>query len=276
MPSRKARADRPRSARGKPVSALQRGLAVLRCFEERAAPLSHGELARLTGIPKPSLTRLVATLVAQGFLRLAPESEHYLLGSAVVTLARSFLASFDMRTYARPHMMALAEDIGGWSYLGARNGLEMVLIETCRSRSAVLRSRLDVGSRVPLANSALGRAYLGALGARERNDVLRQIRRSQPDEWPHLHAGIRRALLDFERRGYSASLGEWHPDVNSIAVPLRAPDGELMALNWGGPAFAFPAAHIHKAVAPKLVHTARAIAQDIGGIALGSHAARAD
>ena len=51
-------------ARPDTVSALERGIAVLRCFDEDRRVLSPTELSRLTGIPRPTVTRL--ELVAHG------------------------------------------------------------------------------------------------------------------------------------------------------------------------------------------------------------------
>ncbi|HVB50049.1 MAG TPA: hypothetical protein VNF69_16865 [Burkholderiales bacterium] len=63
------------------------------------------------------------------------------------------------------------------------------------------------------------------------------------------------------------SIGQWQPDVNSIALPLLASGGESMALLCGGPAYAFPADRLRKLIAPQLRRTAEAIAHEIGGLA---------
>jgi DNA-binding IclR family transcriptional regulator len=260
-------AKSPSQRRTNTVSALARGIAVLRCFEADPRPMSNGEVARATHIPKPTVTRLLVTLVAVGYLKPAREPDKYQLSAGVIPLAQAFLRSVDVRAYARPHMVALAEAIGGWAYLAVRNGLEMIIIETCRAHGAVLLSRLDVGSRVPMPNSALGRAYLSALEPGEREAMLEELRRTFGNQWPKLRAGLQLALADAAQHGYCMSVGEWHPDVNSIAVPLLAPGGERMALLCGGPAYAFPADRLRKLVAPQLLQTAKAIAHEIGGYA---------
>ena len=48
------------------VSALERGIAVLRCFTEDRRVLGPTELSRLTGVPRPTVTRLASTLVGRG------------------------------------------------------------------------------------------------------------------------------------------------------------------------------------------------------------------
>jgi DNA-binding IclR family transcriptional regulator len=245
------------------VSALKRGIAVLQCFGNGARSLSNGELSQLTKVPKPTVTRLAATLVALGLLRQDPDSEKYSLGAGVLSLSQAFLAGLDVRAHARPHMMKLAEAFGGSVLLAVREGLEMVVIEACRARAPVLTVRLDVGARLPLASSALGRAYLAALEPPERSRLLEQLK----------PAGIEGALRDASAHGYSASLGEFYSEINSIAAAIVLPGGERVALNCGGPAFSFPERRLRDEVAPRLLAAARAIAAETGGDSAGLKAA---
>ncbi len=282
------------AARGDTVSALDRGLAVLNCFRDGQRLLSATELSRITGIPRPTVIRLSASLVANRWLQVEPGGERYMLGAGVVSLARAFLSSLDVRAASRGPMQALAEQTGGAVYLAVRDGLEMVLIEACRARSSMLAARLDVGSRVPLPNSALGRACLGAEAADTRAELIESLRlaylaRSRSDnqndagngvgnaiesggaehsDWPALEAGLQRALQEHARTGLSISAGEFHREINSVSVALLGPDGEVMSFNCGGPAFRFDAEHLRADVAPLLVAMVRQIAADIGGRAV--------
>ncbi len=262
----KAASLRP-EPRGRPdtVSALERGIAVLRCFDEDTRVLSNTELARRTGIPRPTVTRLATTLVTLGLLKQEREGERFALAAGVLSPARAFLAALDVRGVARPHMQRLAEQFGGSVYLAVRDGLEMVLIEACRARSTMLAARLDVGSRVPMANSALGRAYLAALPQNEREQLIETLRVTKGSEWTALASGLRAALDEARRHGYTISAGEWHPDINSVSVPLTGPQAEVMALNTGGGAYLYTPERLRREIAPELLAMAGAIAVDIGG-----------
>ncbi len=66
------------------VSALDRGMALLACFDETRHSLGPTELSRLTGIPRPSVVRLAATLLARRWLQTEPGGERYMLGPGVV------------------------------------------------------------------------------------------------------------------------------------------------------------------------------------------------
>jgi IclR family transcriptional regulator, positive regulator for flagellar biogenesis len=247
------------------VSALERGVAVLRCFTEDRRVLSSTELSRLTGVPRPTVARLASTLVTLGLLTQERDGDRYGLGPGVVALARVFLAGLDVRATARPLMQEVAEAAGGSVYLAIPDGLDMVLIEACRPRTTLLAPRLDVGSRVPMPNSALGRSYLWALPPTERERLLESLRLARGNDWAQLEPGLKRSLAEADRLGYTISAGEYYSEISSVSVPLVGPNGEVMALNCGTAAFLFTEDHLRKEVAPRLLKLAEALASELGG-----------
>ena len=254
-------------ARPNTVSALDRGLALLQCFAVEQRLLSASELARQTGIPRPTVIRLAASLVAHRWLQVETGGERYRLGAGVVSLAQSFLSGLDIRAASRAPMLALAEATGGSVYLAVRDGLEMVLIEACRARSTMLSARLDVGSRVPLPNSALGRAYLATVDATTRGQLIDSLRLSRGSDWNALEPGLNAALADHAQSGFCLSAGEFHAEINSVSVAMTSPHGDVMAFNCGGPAFSFSQERLRLEVAPALLAMSRQITAEIGGAA---------
>lgn len=265
--NRPARMADKEAAAASTVSALDRGLALMKCFNPEHRVLGPTELARMTGIPRPSVTRLAATLVQHRWLQSEPGGERFMLGAGVVSLAQVFLAGLDVRAVARGPMQALAERTGGTVYLAVRDGLEMVLVEACRAPSTMLMARLDVGSRAPLPNSALGRAFLGASDSESRARLLQALRKRHGSAWPMLETGLNRALADHVRSGQCISAGEFHREINSVSVAMVGPRGDVMAFNCGGPAFVFTEASLRKEVGPALVAMVKVIAAEIGGTA---------
>lgn len=251
------------------VSALERGISVLRCFDENVATLSNAELSLLTGIPKPTVTRLAATLVSLGLLRQDLQTERFSLAAGVVSIARAFLAHVDVREVARPHMSHLARELSGATYLAVPDGTDMVLVEIVRSRKAGLRSHHEIGTRIPMATSALGRAYLSAMAKWQPHryaQVLQQLEQHHGKErWPQILANLKQAQAMWEAEGFVLSLGEVNPQIHSAAVPLPVADGEPLALNFGGPSFTFTEDWMRTQVAPLLQQMADAIAHEIGG-----------
>ena len=52
----------------------------------------------------------------------------------------------------------------------------------------------DVGTRVPMANTAMGRAYLFSLPDADRNKHVDAIRRRWRDDWSKVKAGMERSF----------------------------------------------------------------------------------
>src|SRR6202040_3545114 len=120
----------------------------------------------------------------------------------------STLANMRVRQVARPHMQALANYSGASVALGGRDRLSLLYVEPFRAKSAVML-RLDLGSRIPIATTAMGRAMLAALPEKERDWLMREIARRESKQWPKMRVGIERAQKDLAGRGFTLSVGEW-------------------------------------------------------------------
>jgi DNA-binding IclR family transcriptional regulator len=236
------------------VTALARGLEVLRCFGPGDAFLGNQEIARRTGLPKPTVSRLTHTLTALGYLRHSPEKAQYGLGAAVLSLGYSMVAQMDVRRVARPLMQALAEHTGASVSLGARDRLSMVYIDTYRN-AATFTVQLEAGSRIPLAVTSMGRAYLCGLAGPERRGLLDQIRRAEGREWPRVRKGIDRALRDHAEGGLCYSLGDWRREIHAVAAPLPpAGDGEVLVFSCSGAAFQLGREKLTREIGPRLLN----------------------
>lgn len=241
------------------VTALARGLDVLSAFRSRDRMLGNQELARRSGLPKSTISRLTYTLTKQGYLEHADDgggNTGYRLGSAVLALGSAMLARMDMREVARPLMQELADHSHAMVSLGMRDRLSMIYVENCRSESALTLS-LDVGSRIPLATTAMGRAYLALCGEAERNELMERIRELDTEAWPRIRDGLERAQREYRELGCCTSFGEWQKDVNAIAIAFHPPGGRsVMAINCGGPGFNLSPEFLLGEVRPQMLELA--------------------
>jgi IclR family transcriptional regulator, positive regulator for flagellar biogenesis len=247
------------------VNALVRGFEVLDCVAAAGRALGNAEIAQQTGIPRPTVSRLLATLVGLGHLREARDGSGYELAAGVVRLAQAFLGAIDVRAQARPHLVALAEACSASAFLAVRDADDMLVVEAGRSRSAVALLGSDVGTRMAIASSALGRAWLAGVDETTRLAVIARLRSGTQAARSEAGASLDTALAAARRQGFALSIGEWHPNINSASVALRTPAGEVLAINCGGPSFLMPAQRLQDVVVPRLLATAAAIAQEIGG-----------
>jgi DNA-binding IclR family transcriptional regulator len=235
------------------VTALARGLDVLSSFRSGEKLLGNQELADRTKLPKSTISRLTYTLTKLGYLQYDDEAGKYRLGTASLALGSAMLSKLDIRQYARPYMQELADFAHTTVSLGMRDRLSMIYVENCRSQAA-LTLRLDVGARIPIASTAMGRAYLAETSASERNDILDRVRELDETKWPGIEQGVQRTLEEYQRLGCCTSFGDWQPDVNAIAAAFRmANDSTILSINCGGPAFNLSPEFLLNEVRPRLL-----------------------
>ena len=235
------------------VTALARGLDLLACFRSSDRLLGNQELAQRCKLPRSTVSRLSYTLTQLGYLQYEQSAGKYRLGSATLALGSAMLSRLDVRQLARPAMQQLADFSGAMVSLGIRDRLSMIYIENCRSQAALTLS-LDVGSRIPIAHTAMGRAWLAITPLTERNEILERVRQLDPDNWLSTQRGIQRALEQFQQFGCCTAIGEWQPDVNAIAIAFCPVDGSMpIGINCGGPASALPAEFLLGEVRPRLL-----------------------
>lgn len=236
------------------VTALARGLELLRCFKLGERFLGNQELSKRTGLPKPTVSRLTHTLTKLGYLNHSENIGKYSLGTAVLSLGYSFLGTMDIRQSARHIMQELADYAQASVAIGVRDRLEMVYIENCRSTATSFTIHLDVGSHIPLATTAMGRAYLCGIPDGTRDHLLDELRLRHKSDWQNIKAGIEQAQKDYLDKGFCISAGEWQKDVHAVAVPFFPADGsDVLAFNCGGPAFQLRRHMLEDDIGPHLV-----------------------
>ena len=235
------------------VTALARGLDVLGCFRTGESTLSNQELAQRCQLPKSTVSRLTTTLTKLGYLIYVPDSGRYRLGTACLALGSAMLTRLDVRKIARPMMQELATFCNATVSLGVRDKSSMIYVENCRS-AAALALTLDVGSRIPVATTAMGRAWLVAASERERREYVEQLNRLDEAAGRGIRAAVETALKDYRTFGVTCSFGDWQKDVNGIARAFDPGNGlPTMVINVGGPAFKLSREYLLELARPRLI-----------------------
>lgn len=248
------------------VTALARGLEVLRCFRPGDRLLGNKDIARRTGLPRPTICRLTYTLARMGYLNYSDKLGKYQLGTAVLTLGFSLLSNLDILKVARPLMQGLADYSRTAVGVGARDRLGMVYLKGCYSTEATVSLNMESGTNIAIATTSMGRALLCGLPEKEREELMNHIRTASPKEWPRQKAGIEQALKDFQDFGFCLSIGEWRKDINAVAVPMLPIAGHrLLSFNCAAPSFVLHRHMIEDDIGPRLVHMVRSIEAEVAG-----------
>jgi DNA-binding IclR family transcriptional regulator len=235
------------------VTALARGLELLRCFSPSERLLGNQELSAKTGLAKATVSRLTHTLAQQGYLKKQTDSGKYQLDVGVLAFGYQMLSNLSVRTVAHPLMDELARYAQAAVAMAARDRLQMVYLDVVHGQ-ANMTMRRQVGSYLPLHLSSVGRACLAAMPEQERAFLLDHIRERHSAEWRDIRRGLDRAFQDYEDYGYCLSIGEWTRDVNSVAVPLMHREHGILAFNCGGPSFQLSREKLEDDIGPRLKH----------------------
>jgi DNA-binding IclR family transcriptional regulator len=221
------------------VTALARGLDVLRCFTRATPALGTADIARLTGLAQPTVWRLCYTLIQEGYLVQTDRGGKLRPGISVLGLGQSAIASMPIAELARADMQALASRYQCAVSLGMRDRHYMVYMQRMQGSQIILRD-LEVGSRVPLSSSATGWAYLAGLPEDEREKLFKELEEIDKKNWPTLLPKIKQSIAQYKRTGFIINKGSLHEQINAVAVPVVSSDGNvLLSLSAGGISLVF-------------------------------------
>ena len=243
------------------VTALARGLQVLRCFRHNEVSLTNADFAERTGLAKATVSRLTYTLCALEYLVPDARTGSYRLGAGVLKLGFGVLSALDIADVAAQEMRALRD--GPNSYitvaLGEAHLCDVVYVATERSREEVALT-MRIGSRLPLFRSAMGRAIMVGMTDPMREALFDRARAIAPETEQEGRENYALAREEFAAKGFCSSFGEWRQDVNGIAVPLHSLSGaRVYGLNVGGPSFHVKKRQLETVYAPLLFKAAEAI-----------------
>jgi len=249
---------------GKLVSALARGVQILRCFTADAPVLSARELIAATGLPKPTFFRLAATLCAAQLLRHDQAAGTFMAAPGLLTLASSLWARIHVRQLAFGQMQALADRVRGQVSLALGARLDLVFVELAQSRECAT-FRPAMGAHISLTRTATGRAYLAALPQDEAEHYAAGVRAADAAQGQWLAERLHEARRDLRQRGFCISRGDLHRELQSVAVPLRsATEGEIYVFTCTVPVFELAADQIEGDIGPRLAALARSTAAALG------------
>ncbi len=243
------------------VTALGRGLIILAAFEHHER-LTHQQLCQMTELPKATITRLIHTLTTLGFLRVT-EHGQYQLGSSAVRLSATAWSRHDMVAAAEPLLRQFASENEVSVNLATEVEGEMRYHACCRS-PARLSVNLQVGSAVPVARTAIGRAFYAVSTQARQAVIINNLQENLPvEEYNHAQTALASAAEHYKKYGYTVSDGEFSTDILAVAVGVYdvATGQYAYSLNASVPSANWEADDYAAMIVPKL----QALAEQIGG-----------
>ena len=203
------------------VKSADRVLDVFELLARVGRPMSHGEIKSMLGVPGSSLTHLLRTLIARGYVRFDTADAAYDLGESLLRLANARRAGLDIRALAQTMVERIGKATGeSTSFLMLRGG-EVERVAGINSTKGALRFVTTLGVRLPAHSVAGGKVMLALLPEAERNEHLAQI------GFERVSSNTITSRADFEARlariakdRYAHSFGEFDANVIGTAVPV--------------------------------------------------------
>lgn len=212
------------------ANTLERGLRVLQCFDATHPCLGNRELAEMTGLPKPTVSRLTYTLLSLGYLRRQEGSLRFEVGLGTLCLGYSVLTRLALQRLALPHLQALADGVRGSATISVRDRLRMVTLES-DTVDDVLGRRPAAGATLTVAGAGAGLGWLVGATERERERYLRELAHESPADVERVQADYLAGRQQMLKRGYVCKRATLRPDTTVVAMPLRRrPGDDLLVL----------------------------------------------
>ncbi|MGH7010087.1 MAG: helix-turn-helix domain-containing protein, partial [Caulobacteraceae bacterium] len=214
------------------VQSVVRAFSVVEALNQRRVSSLHA-LHRTTGLPKPTLLRLLETLVEAGYAFHVSRREGYSLTAGVMRLSAGVRHRDVLVDAARLLMESFTREHKWQVSLATREGPKMVVRATTRHISPFSRETNYLERSCGILNSALGKAYFAFCPQDEREVILKLIRASAADDAdladdPEM---VRSIVETVRARGYATIRRPRTNPYRSFAVPVMSGswDGEVAA-----------------------------------------------
>lgn len=214
------------------AQAVDRAFEILEIIEAAGGSLALTEVAEITGLTLPTIHRLIRALAARGYIRQLP-SRKYALGPTLIRLGES--ATQLIGTWSRPHLADVVQATGETANMAVLDGTMAVYVAQVPSAHA-MRIFTEVGRRVYLHSTGVGKALLGQLADSRVREIVRRVGLQQQTE--HTLATEAALLADLalvRSRGYALDEQEQEPGVRCVAVPVGPEPMSWMAVSVSGP-----------------------------------------
>lgn len=228
--------DQPRT---KGVQSVDRALDVLEALVVAEGAVGVTDVARRVGLPQGTTHRLLLALADRGYVRREADRK-YAVGLAAMRLGDA--AYRGLGVLARDHLRSLVELTGETANLAVLEGSAMMYAAQSPSPHT-LRIFAEVGRRVPVHSTAVGKATLAAMPEPEAQALIAAL--DLVASTPHTRADRTSLLTELERvraDGFAIDEEEQELGVRCVAVALPTVAGLRAAVSVSGPAERFTVA----------------------------------
>lgn len=207
------------------IESIDRALLVLN-FLAQSGP--HGatlaDISEELNINKSTVFRAISTLRARNFIAQDPNSGKYMLGTTAISMGQVFFSNLNFPVLLHPALEKISSETNELVHLGVPHGVSMTYVDKVSPQNRTLQVWSVIGQSVPMAWSALGRAYL-AYSTSATADLSAYItegalgrKNSTPSSLTE--EGLKEILETTRNRGFSTEIEENEPGIACIGLPI--------------------------------------------------------
>jgi len=243
---------------------VEKALRLLDFFTDKVVEIGLSDLARLSGIDKATVLRMLIDMAESGLVEQNPENKRWRLGAGVLRLARLREAAQPVTRVLTPILERLAEKTGETAHASLLSGRDLANIGVAEPARAN-RVFIEPGLALPLHATASGIATTAFCRPDLRERVLGRVLRPVTGQTPTSRAALQAMVSRAQERGYAIADQTFEAEVYGIAVPVFGPDG----FACGALAVATPASRVTEAhergILSALAPAAAEATQGLGG-----------
>lgn len=212
---------------GEYLNSLARGLAVLRAFSRDKPGMTLSELAAHTELNPAVVRRCLNTLMHLGYV--GKKDKLFLLRPEVFSLGSAYIESMNLEEVVTPSLQRVRDNTGNSTAMAVLSEFEILFMVYVSTR-LLTRVVAGVGTRFPAYATAAGRVLLAHADKDWLNTYLGKVTLAPlTDRTITSRTALRGSLAEVRRQGFAATQGELDFGVVSVAVPLHAEDGRVIA-----------------------------------------------
>lgn len=210
-------------------SAGLRAIGLIEYVARATGPVSLVEATEASGLPKPTVYRLLKTLHEHGLLQREAVTKRYSVGPRLSALGRDILKNNTVRAERHGILRRLVEEIGETCNYTMLDGTDVLYVDRVET-SASVRPHLEAGTRAPLHCTASGKLFMSQMKPEQVHRILgaEPLARYTDKTITDLKK-LDKELKKIREEGFSVDRGEWDRDSVCLAVPVLDSAGRVCA-----------------------------------------------
>lgn len=193
---------------------------LLEFFAAHGEPATLAEIADSLGWPRSSTFNIVGTLAEKGYFYEPRQRGGYFPSPRWQSVIHAIQEQDPLPAALIDLVDEISRNTGETTALGCASGLSVIFLHVCESRQPI-RYFAEAGTRVPIHASSAGRAILGQMTPKEREQIYRKlVFEKYSDSTPMGIAQIEQELRASSERGYHQSNSEFIADLAGVSFPI--------------------------------------------------------